>query len=183
MGYPQIAEINATVPLINTLIREDAIAIGEFGFKLADTDSVLYLGDVDQSASAGPLNFIPVTEKGYWQVTMDSVHVNGKTALPSSSAIIDTGTSLIVGNPTSVSQFYESIPGAKDAGSTVGKGYFTYPCDSEPTVVLIFGGEPYDISGTFNLGLSEEGSSECVGGVVGMDTPSMSSVIFISLPR
>jgi cathepsin D len=175
MAFPEIAQITATAPFFNTLIANNAVASGEFGFKLASNGAVLFLGGVDPNSSSGNLKSVPVTQKGFWQVDMDSVTVGGQEALSTTSAIIDTGTTLIVGVPDQVAQVYQSIPGAQDASSTVGEGFFTFPCNSNPQVAMTFGGVSYDISSTFNLGTVEEGSSDCVGGIVGQDTGRMSS--------
>jgi cathepsin D len=43
--------------------------------------------------------------------------VNGATVVPSASAIIDTGSSLVVGDTQSVQAIYARIPGSRDAGS------------------------------------------------------------------
>lgn len=40
-------------------------------------------------------------------------------------ALIDSGTSFIVGDTANVQAFYASIPGSKDATSTVAPGYYT----------------------------------------------------------
>jgi len=170
MAFPEIAQITATTPFFNTLIANKAVASGQFGFKLASNDAVLFLGGVDPNASSGDLKPVPVTRKGFWQVDMDSVTVGGQEALSTTSAIIDTGTTLVVGVPNQVAQVYQSIPGSQDASSTIGEGFFTFPCDSNPQVAMTFGGVSYDISSTFNLGTVEEGSSDCVGGIVGQDT-------------
>jgi hypothetical protein len=172
MAWPQIAEITTTKPYFNTLIANGAVSSGEFGFLLAKSGSVLYLGGVDRSVVNGNLNSVPVTQEGYWQVDMDSVDIGGSPAVSSLSVIIDTGTTLVVGDPDSVSQFYERIPDAQDASSTVGDGFYTFPCDSPPQVSLSFGGVAYDISSTFNLGPASQGSSDCVGGIVGQDVGS-----------
>jgi cathepsin D len=139
---------------------------------LAESGSVLYLGGVDSSVVDGNLNTVPVTQEGYWQVDMDSVNVGGSPAVSSLSAVIDTGTTLVVGDPDSVSQFYENIPNAQDASSSVGDGFYTFPCDSPPQVSLSFGGVAYDVSSTFNLGPASQGSSDCVGGIVGQEIGS-----------
>lgn len=55
---------------------------------------------------------------------MDSVEGNGQTILSNVNSIIDTGTSLIVGKPSQVQDFYSAL-GGKDASSTVGQGYYT----------------------------------------------------------
>lgn len=40
---------------------------------------------------------MPVTKKGYWQIDMDDVTVSGESITSVSSAILDSGTSLLVG--------------------------------------------------------------------------------------
>jgi len=64
-----------------------------------------------------------------------------------------------------VQTFYSSIPGSKNA-SDFGSGLYTFPCSSNPSISLTFGGVPYDISKSFNIGLVAAGSLDCVGGVV-----------------
>jgi hypothetical protein len=39
------------------------------------------------------------------------------------------------------------------------------PCDSNPEVSLTFGGKRFAVPG-FNIGQVEDGSSECVGGIM-----------------
>lgn len=44
------------------------------------------------------------------------------------------------------------------------------PCNSIPDITLTFGGKAFSISAeTFNLGQAEQGSSDCVGGIIGQD--------------
>jgi hypothetical protein len=183
MAWPQIAEITTTQPFFNTLIANDAVSSGEFGFELAPSGSVLYLGGADSSAAGGSLTTVPVTHEGYWQVNMDSINVGGEPAISSLSAIIDTGTTLIVGDINSVAQFYESVPGAQDASSTLGSGFYTFPCNSSPEVSLSFGGVAFDISNTFSLGPATQGSSQCVGGIIGQSVGGKTMFLFISIYR
>ena len=61
---------------------------------------------------------------------MDNVQGNGQTILSNVDAIIDTGTTLIVGTPSQVSTLYSTL-GAKTAPSNFGDGYYTckfVPC-------------------------------------------------------
>lgn len=55
---------------------------------------------------------------------MDSVVGNGQTILSNIDSIIDTGTTLIIGNPSDVATFYSAL-GGTDASSTAGAGYYT----------------------------------------------------------
>lgn len=70
------------------------------------------------------------------------------------------------------SALYGSIPGAADASSTLGAGYYTFPCSSTLAAInLSFGGKDYPLDfADFNLGAASSGSSSCVGGIIGEDT-------------
>lgn len=124
--------------------------------------------------------------QGFWQIDLGSVNVNGRPAVTALSAIVDTGTSLVLGDTRSVNQLYSVIPGAKNASSTIGDGFFTgtihpfpversnnalpVPCNAIPNVSLTFGGNAYAISAdTFNLGPVSQGSPDCVGGITAAD--------------
>lgn len=55
---------------------------------------------------------------------MDAIVGNGQAILSNIDTIIDTGTSLITGNPSDVANFYSAL-GGSDASSTVGAGFYT----------------------------------------------------------
>jgi cathepsin D len=80
------------------------------------------------------------------------------------------GTTLIVGDTQDVLFFYENVPGAKDASSVLGPGFFTVPCNAVPTLSLGFAGTTFSVSPSiFNLGQLFEGGADCVGGLMGED--------------
>lgn len=88
------------------------------------------------------------------------------------SAIIDTGTTLIIGDSDAVSKFYSQIPGAQPAFDTVGQGMYTFPCSSVPTISFTFGGKAFPISqDDFNMGTTGS-DGQCVGSIVGNDNMS-----------
>jgi cathepsin D len=128
LAWPQLAVMGTTQPFVNTAIKQGSLAKGEFGVKLAETGSELFIGGVNTALTSGKLTTVPVTTQGYWQVSMDAVSVSGKSVIPKIEAIVDTGTTLIVGTTDTVATFYKSIKGAADASSTVGDGFFT--CES-----------------------------------------------------
>ena len=55
---------------------------------------------------------------------MDSVQGGGGTILSNIDSIIDTGSTLIIGDPSQVADFYSAL-GGTDASSTLGEGYYT----------------------------------------------------------
>ncbi|KAF9817257.1 hypothetical protein IEO21_03621 [Rhodonia placenta] len=154
--------------VFQTLMDQHQTKEGVFAFKLIDNgNSELSVGSIDQSAGAGDLTYTPVTHQAYWQVQMDGVAVGGNSTLGNLSAIIDTGTTLIIGDAANVGKLYASIPGAKNATSA-GAGFYTVPCNAMPDVSFTFGGKPFHISkDLFSLGPVSHGSSDCLASVVG----------------
>ncbi|KAH8100357.1 aspartic peptidase domain-containing protein, partial [Cristinia sonorae] len=175
MGYQVISQYNSP-PFFQTLVAQKKTTKPMFAFKLATTGSELYLGGVNPDLYTGSFTYVPVTAKAYWQVKMDSVTVintgpKRPTPLPRIEAIIDTGTTLIIGDAKNVKSFYAQIPGAKDAAKTVAPGYYTVPCDAVPTVQLTFGRKAFEIPPVaFNLGRVDGASEDCVAGIVSSGT-------------
>lgn len=172
MAFQSISAFDQS-PVFQTLINQGQTTSPVFGFSLTSTGGELTIGGVDGTQFAGTLTQVPVTQQGYWQVDLAAVNVNGQATVTGVSAIIDTGTSLVLGNTANVAQFYAAIPGSADATSTVGAGFFTVPCASIPSVSLTFGSTAFPISAdTFNLGQVSAGSADCVGGMVASDLGS-----------
>ncbi|KAI0951743.1 hypothetical protein AcV7_007755 [Taiwanofungus camphoratus] len=169
MAFQSISQYNAP-PVFQALVADKQVNEAIFSFKLAQTGSELYLGGYDTSLFRGTITYTPVTHQSYWQVDMDAVSINGQGALSKLSAIIDTGTTLVIGDTNNVNKLYAAIPGSKDASQTAGPGFHSVPCDAIPTISLMFGGKAFDISKElFNLGKVSPGSSDCLGGIVGAD--------------
>ncbi|KIJ14861.1 Merops: A01.UPA [Paxillus involutus ATCC 200175] len=169
MAFQSISAYNA-VPVFETLVSQGQTDEPVFAFKLAASGSELYIGGTNSALYTGQFSYTPVTQQGYWQVSMDSVQSNGQTVLSNIDSIIDTGSTLIIGVPSDVAAFY-SATGGTDASSTVGQGYYTFPCNSFPSVSFTFGGTSFPISAaTLNLGQVSTGSSDCVSGIVGKDS-------------
>lgn len=169
MAYQSISRYNS-MPLFQSLVAQNKTLNPIFSFKLTPTDSELLLGGVDQALYTGSFTYAPVTTQGYWQVTLGSVNINSTAVktLQNVQSIIDTGTTLILAPSKQVQAFYAAIPGSKSAFSTIGNGFYTFPCTSTPTVSLTFSGRSFNIdSKYFNLGEVSRGSGDCVGAVVG----------------
>ncbi|ESK97458.1 aspartic protease [Moniliophthora roreri MCA 2997] len=165
MAFPEISEFHEN-PVFQTLIAQGATTEPVFAFKLSASGSELTVGGIDNSLFSGQLTNIPVTTRGFWQVDLEAVSVDGNAVVNGLSSIIDTGTTLIMADNQSVAAFYAAIPGSKDASQTAGPGFFTVPCDSIPAISLTFGGEAFSISpDTFNLGRLSAESNDCVGGI------------------
>lgn len=62
--------------------------------------------------------------QGFWQINLESVNIFDRATVAGKSAIIDTGTTLILGDLSSVAKFYASIDGSKPAPSK-GEGFYS----------------------------------------------------------
>ena len=117
--------------------------------------------------------------QGYWQISLDSVNTNGQATGNNVSAIVDTGTTFILGDAGIVGQFYDALN-----ATDVGGGFYTskslhtpvlvllmylvfsVPCDAMPDVSITIEGKPFAISAeTFNLGSYNSSGNSCIGAI------------------
>ncbi|XP_058481081.1 nothepsin isoform X2 [Solea solea] len=151
MGYPSLAEILGN-PVFDSMLAQKAVEQPIFSFYLSRKSSSnspegeLMLGGTDESLYTGPINWIPVTAKGYWQIKVDSVAVQGMSSFcpHGCQAIVDTGTSLIAG-PTSDILNLQQLIGATPTNI----GEFLIDCvrlSSLPHVTFVLGGQEYTLT-------------------------------------
>ncbi|KAI9444474.1 acid protease [Lactarius indigo] len=162
MGYESISTYGAS-PVFQSLVSQGQVsrATQVFSFYFAESGSELYIGGTNQNLYKGSFTYMRVTERGYWQGSFDGISVNGKTVVHRQDAIIDTGTTLVIGDTVSVRAIYAQIPGSKDNGD----GTWTIPCNFNTPVSITFSRKAFSISpSTFNLGPQSPGSNDCVGG-------------------
>lgn len=150
---------------INRLIGDSSEQTEVFGgiFTLGGTNTTLYTGDIDfqnlQSASS-PL---------YWMLQVSEITVQGsKVNIPtgdSANAAIDTGTTLIGAPQAAVQAIYAAIPNSQSLESVGMKGYYGFPCSTDVSITIAFGGKSWPISSRdMNLG-TPGGTSLCVGAI------------------
>ncbi|KAI0314883.1 acid protease [Amylostereum chailletii] len=165
LAFPTISTYHAQ-PLMQTLLAQNKSLEPVFGMKLAKNGSQLTLGGTDKTLYTGEPTYVPVTEEGYWQVDFAGIKV-GKEDLAlnkTKTAIVDSGTTLIIGDEDSVRAFYAAVPGAKEIDGQ--PGLFSVPCEGLPEMSITFGNKAINIAPeTFNLGPVQSGSSDCVAGV------------------
>ncbi|KAG2143603.1 acid protease [Suillus clintonianus] len=170
LGFPEISEFEGS-PLFQTLYESGQLPQGVIGFKLSTTPgaSEMLIGGTNTSLyRSDTLTYIPVTQKGYWQVVMDGISRLGQDVIESHAApaIIDTGTTLVITSDAIAQAYYANIPGA--TAHTEGEDtYWTIPCNIINSTVptFIFGGHAFPVSPqTFNLG-PDILSSDCLAGI------------------
>jgi len=175
LGWPAIAE-DGVSPVVNTFHSEGLLDNYCFGVYLGhNTDGELVIGECgDSSHYTGNINWVPVSQDGYWQFAMDGVSINGKSMAGSAQVISDTGTSLIAGPTTAVQKIAQALGGTYDSS----QGLYTVPCtkvSSLPTVDFKINGNTYgvtaedyvlNLSGTCYLGF-EGGSFGSIDWILG----------------
>ena len=116
-----------------------------FGFKLASSDSTLFLGGTDDSLYSGSIEYHDIdTSTGFWQATGAKSVVGPKNPNTGFDTIIDSGTTIIYGPPSEVESFYAAIPGSRVYDSD--EGYYSYPCNLPLEVGFNWGGKTWTIS-------------------------------------
>uniref|UniRef100_A0A8C4W9A7 pepsin A n=1 Tax=Gopherus evgoodei TaxID=1825980 RepID=A0A8C4W9A7_9SAUR len=117
LAFPSISSSGAT-PVFDNMMNEGLVSEDLFSVYLSSDEqsgSFVMFGGIDSSYYSGSLNWIPLSAETYWEITMDSVTMNGETIACSGGcqAIIDTGTSLLAGPSTGISSINSYI-GASD---------------------------------------------------------------------
>uniref|UniRef100_A0A7M4E5T0 Embryonic pepsinogen-like n=1 Tax=Crocodylus porosus TaxID=8502 RepID=A0A7M4E5T0_CROPO len=100
LAYPNLAT-DRFIPVFDNMMNQNLVQQHLFSVYLSrdQNGSSITFGGTDESYFTGPIHWIPVSYQGYWQISMDSIIVNGKVIACKSGcqAIVDTGTSLMVG--------------------------------------------------------------------------------------
>ncbi|KAH9988225.1 Asp-domain-containing protein [Russula vinacea] len=181
MAFESISIYQAS-PVFQTLISEGILASPVFSFKLASSGSELSLGGVDPNYDDDDFTWVALSNAGYWQAFFDKITVtitNNSLETPCSevvtpvgrtAAVFDTGTNLIVGDPTGIQTFYEPLSGAEPLPSQGGVVIYTIPCNFNTPISVYVGGKEVQISpATFNLGPVSTGSDTCIAGAAAIE--------------
>jgi hypothetical protein len=147
--YAQTISEQKTATPVESLASNKLIAQAITSYKiprLADqlNDGEITFGGLDQSKfNPSTLTTLSnVSPTGFWEANLDAVTVDGTdSGLQGRTAILDTGTTLIVAPPNDAAAVHALIPGAQSDG----QGGFTIPCTTNASVALTFGGNSFPI--------------------------------------
>ncbi|XP_072872909.1 pepsin A-2/A-3 [Chlorocebus sabaeus] len=178
LAYPSISSSGAT-PVFDNIWNQGLVSQDLFSVYLSADDqsgSVVIFGGIDSSYYTGSLNWVPVSVEGYWQISVDSITMNGEAiaCAEGCQAIVDTGTSLLTG-PTSPIANIQSDIGASENSD----GEMVVSCSavsSLPDIVFTINGVQYPVPPSAYI-LQSQGS--CISGFEGMDVPTESGELWI----
>jgi len=122
LGYPSIASDGVTPPF-DEMIHQNLIKAPIFSFFLDSTpgseSSNIVFGGVDPDFYVGDFQYVPVTSKSYWEVLLNTVTVGGTAVACTTGcqAIVDTGTSLIVGPSLAIRKLISEVNVKEDCSN------------------------------------------------------------------
>eukprot|EP00475_Leptophrys_vorax_P031406 TRINITY_DN4756_c0_g1_i1.p2 TRINITY_DN4756_c0_g1~~TRINITY_DN4756_c0_g1_i1.p2 ORF type:complete len:434 (-),score=91.72 TRINITY_DN4756_c0_g1_i1:2868-4169(-) len=171
LAWPSIATLGVTPPLQN-MKSQGVIDEAVFAFHLAndpDSDSELVFGGYDSSKFQGSLAYHDLVYTDYWRLLLTGVRADSESisdALP--NAVVDSGTSLIVGPYLQVHQI-----ASQGLGATVqvigGQTIYSVSCDkidSMPNLYFELDGVSYGIPPSMYV-LNLDGA--CIVGMSGVE--------------
>lgn len=167
MGWQSISADDIP-PVYETMFKDGLIDSNSFSFYLSKTpgtdQSKLVLGGVDPSLQSGAFNYVTLTSDTYWQIAVDSISIGTtKVSATGIKGIVDTGTSLLVGDKTLIDEINAKIGTVSKDCSNLSK---------LPNTTIVIGGINYVLTpNDYVLKITSGGSSQCTNGFMGMDVP------------
>jgi len=172
MGWDTISVDHVQTPL-QGLLASGQLPEPVFAFYMGNlADGELVLGGVDQAHYSGDFSYVPLQSKGYWQIAMDGLKLEGKAIGSTPYAIVDSGTSLMAG-PTADAK---AIATALSLGSILGKEY-TVDCSKKYELAFTIGGKDYTL--TQDDMILQNSGGTCIFAMIGIDVPAPRGPLWI----
>ncbi|XP_073460824.1 cathepsin D-like [Aquarana catesbeiana] len=184
MAYPRIS-VDGAPTVFDDIMNQKLVDTNVFSFYLnRNPDSPpggeLLLGGTDPKYYTGDFSYMNVTRKAYWQIRMNNVEVGGQLSLCKGGceAIVDTGTSLIIGPTEEINALQKAI-----GALPLIHGEYMVICDKIPSLPVItfnFGGKDYSLTGEqYVLKVTQFGRTMCISGFMGLDIPPPAGPLWI----
>ncbi|XP_048878236.1 pepsin A-like [Brienomyrus brachyistius] len=170
LAYPDCAASDAT-PVFDNMITQQLLSQNLFSIYLSSNSeegSVVIFGGIDSSYYTGSISWIPVSSEYYWQVNMTSVTSNGEAVACADGcqAIVDTGTSSIVGPSSDIQNLLSFLGASEDQNGDAFVNCTSV--ESMPDLTFILNGQSFTIppsayvseSDGCTLGIEDGGSSQ-----------------------
>ncbi|KAJ4476867.1 aspartic peptidase domain-containing protein [Lentinula edodes] len=184
MAFGTISQSRSST-VFETMMKQGKLKWPCFSIHLArgqETGSEMCWGCFDPTKATGPISWFPVSHRAYWSIPMSGFDVAGERTTFDEVIIsaIDTGTTFCYFPESVATEIYAKIPGSKDASTTYGSGFYTYPCISKVEIGFLFGDSTFKLHpDDFNLGMSMYNPAECIGGIFAMNAAQWPSNLAI----
>eukprot|EP00062_Callorhinchus_milii_P017972 gi/632970946/ref/XP_007901929.1/ PREDICTED: cathepsin E [Callorhinchus milii] len=183
LGYPSIAEGGA-LPVFDRMMHQNLVVEPIFSVLInremdSDYGGELLLGGINHECYTGSINWVPVTERGYWQIRMDNVKIDGMLTLciNGCAAIVDTGTSLITGPEKEIRKLHKQL-----GAMSVGDGEYVVDCkriSSMASVTFTIGEVEFSLSPNDYVKKFQGDHSLCLSGFQEMDMVTRAGPLWI----
>ena len=149
LGFPSIA-VAGVKPVFNEMIDQKVITEPLFSIYLQkngqqESKGEIIFGGIDNTKYTGDLTYVPVSQEGYWQFSLDGLTVDDEELCKDGwEAIASTGTPFIAG-PTDVVALLQKEMGAKQSWN----GQYTVDCNkvpSLPSINFVIGGKKFELT-------------------------------------
>lgn len=165
LGFDSIS-VGGVETVFHNAIDQGLVEKPMFAFYLGDNaDGELTFGGYDEEKFVGELEWVPLSDETYWRIDLDEIKM-GDFVVGKTDAIVDSGTSLIVGPSKAI----HSIANKIGASPTI-TGQYTVDCeklDSIPDITWTINGKEYTVAGK---DLTIQSGGMCIFAMVGMDFP------------
>jgi len=159
--------VDGAPTVIGNAIGQGLLDQPVFSFYIGDNqDGELTIGGYDSTKFKGNLTYVPLMKTTYWEIKLDAISTGSTSFKDETSAIVDSGTSLIAGPTLLVQQLAEGIGAKKNI-----MGQYTIDCNlvpSIPDIVFTINGRDYPLSGSEVVIQSQ---NTCLFAFMGIDIP------------
>ncbi|NWU43191.1 PEPA protein, partial [Hylia prasina] len=174
LAFPSIASSGAT-PVFDNMMMENLVDRHLFSVYLSRDSrggSFVLFGAIDPYYTTKGISWIPLSAETYWQITMESVSINGAPVACSSGcqAIVDTGTTLLA-VPVRAFRILMRHLGASSSGEI--------SCEAVsklPSLIFHIHGKEFPVPPRAYVLRS---NGYCTLGLQGMDTPTEDGELWI----
>ncbi|GCB74719.1 hypothetical protein scyTo_0003810 [Scyliorhinus torazame] len=182
LGYPSLAEGGA-IPVFDRMMYQNLLEEPIFSVLInreADSENggELFLGGIDHSRYTGSINWVSVSQKGYWQIEVQNITFRNTVVCRNGcSAIVDTGTSLIAGPYTSLRTMFPDHPEME-----LGMGEIIVDCKKLPVLpdlTFTIGGVEYTLEAEDYIKKFQEEKAVCLYGIQAINVYSSKGPLWI----
>jgi cathepsin D len=167
MGWPALS-VNGMSPVFFEFIKQGLVSDHSYSFYLSRggaSGSSLVLGGINKDYATSDFKYYNLLADTYWLIPLNDVIINGASFKPAGTtlkAIVDTGTSVIVGPTDLIKKMTAGFPSTIDCNNL--KSY--------PNINFVIGGDNYILTpDDYILKLTVLGQTQCQLGLQGIDFP------------